>query len=180
VALKPTIYKLRIALSDLERNYYDTLSLTVALHPSETPERMMARVLALCINAQDGLVFTKGLSEIDEPDAWVRSMDDNTLLWIEVGEPAPERIKKAVRQAEQVKVYSFNTKSDVWWKQVEAKFVHLDASVYRFDYQQISDLAGIMERTMDMSVTITGESAYVTSGQGEVELVWKTLQASST
>ena len=85
MALKPTIYKLRIALSDLERNLYDSLNLTVALHPSETPQRMMARVLAYCLNAQEGLVFTKGLSEIEEPDLWVRTLDEKTTLWIDVG-----------------------------------------------------------------------------------------------
>ena len=65
MATKPTIYKLRIALSDLERNYYDSLNLTVALHPSETQERMMARVMAYCVNAQDDLHFAKGLSDTD-------------------------------------------------------------------------------------------------------------------
>jgi uncharacterized protein YaeQ len=60
MALKPTIFKLQISLSDLNRNYYDTLNLTLAQHPSETVERMMARVLAFCINAQERLVFTKG------------------------------------------------------------------------------------------------------------------------
>ena len=115
MAIKPTIYKMRIALSDLERNYYDNLSLTVALHPSETPERMMARVLAFCINAQAGLAFTKGLSEVEEPDLWVRTLDEQTSLWIDVGEPSPERVKKATRLARAVKIYSFNTKSEAWW-----------------------------------------------------------------
>ena len=69
--------------------------------------------MAYCINAQEGLVFTKGLSEVEEPDLWVRTMDDKTALWIDVGEPAPERIKKSSRKADQVRVYSFNSKSDV-------------------------------------------------------------------
>jgi len=80
VALKPTIYKFNIALSDLNRNYYDSLNLTVAQHPSENTERMMMRVLAFCLNAQEQLTFTKGLSAIEEPDLWVRSLDDQLLL----------------------------------------------------------------------------------------------------
>jgi len=175
VALKPTIYKLRIALSDLERNYYDTLSLTVALHPSETPARMMARVVAFCINAQDGLLFTKGLSEVDEPDIWVRALDESISLWIDVGEPAPDRIKKAVRRAAKVKVYSFNSKSNVWWEQGKSKFDTSDAEFYRFDHQKIEELADLLTRTMDMSVTITGESAYVAATEGECEILWQTL-----
>lgn len=93
MALKPTIYKHRISLSDLNRDYYDTLNLTVALHPSETIERMMVRVLAYCINAQEHLTFTKGLSEIEEPDIWLRSLDDQIRLWVDVGEPSADRIK---------------------------------------------------------------------------------------
>ena len=80
MALKPTIYKFRISLSDLNRNYYDSLNLTIAQHPSEKIERMMVRVLAYCINAQENLTFTKGLSEIDEPDIWVRTLDDQISL----------------------------------------------------------------------------------------------------
>ncbi|MFT5611690.1 MAG: hypothetical protein ACI9LU_002195 [Polaribacter sp.] len=176
MATKPTIYKLRIGLSDLERNYYDTLRLTVALHPSETPERMMARVMAYCINAQESLVFTKGLSDVEQPDIWARTMDDKITLWIDVGEPAPERVKKSSHKADQVRVYSFNSKSDVWWQQGCNKFALYDVSMYRLAHDKISELATMLERTMDMSVTITGESAYVTTGLGELEVTWETLQ----
>jgi len=175
LAIKPTIYKLRIALSDLERNYYDTLNLTVALHPSETAERMMARVLAYCINAQEGLVFTKGLSEVEEPDMWVRTMDNKISLLIDVGEPSAERVKKFARKAETVKLYSFNSKSQVWWQQNESKLRLIDAEFYQIDHQQIVALATLLTRTMDMSVTITGSSAYVATGSGELEIMWKLL-----
>lgn len=176
MAIKPIIYKLRIALSDLERNYYDSLSLTVALHPSETIERMMARVIAYCINAQEGLAFTKGLSAVDEPDIWVRTLEGETALWVDVGEPSSERIKKATRLANRVKVYCFNTKSEPWWNDLAAKITRLDASVYRINLEQLGQLTRWLERTMDLSVTITGESAYVTCGNGEVDIGWKTLK----
>lgn len=176
VATKPTIYKARIALSDLERNYYDTLNLTVALHPSETPERMIARIMAYCLNAQDELSFSKGLSDVDEPDLWVRTMDEQTSLWIDVGEPSAERIKKSTRLAKHVKVYSFNSKSDVWWQQGQSKFAMLNADIIRFDCNQIVAISAMLSRTMDLSVTITGQSAYVTSDKGDVELHWENLQ----
>jgi len=176
MAIKPTIYKFRILLSDLNRNHYDTLNLTVALHPSETIERMMVRVLAYCINVQEQLAFTKGLSEIDEPDLWVRTYDEKTTLWIDVGEPSVERIKKSCRLAEKVKVYCFNSKADVWWKQYQGKINQLEASVIKFDWQEIQRLASLVERTMDMSVSITGDSAYVATEQGESEIAWEILQ----
>ncbi|MDH5370099.1 MAG: YaeQ family protein [Gammaproteobacteria bacterium] len=179
MAIKPTIYKMRISLSDLNRNYYDTLNLTLAQHPSETIERMMVRVLAYCINAEENLAFSKGLSEVDEPDIWKHSLDDQILLWIDVGEPAVDRIKKAGHIAKAVKVYSFNSKSDVWWSQVQNKMKMLPASVFKFEWDEIQALAALVERTMDMSISITGDSAYVATERGECEVGWEVLQEAS-
>ncbi|MDN4503962.1 YaeQ family protein [Alteromonadaceae bacterium BrNp21-10] len=176
MAIKPTIYKLRVNLSDLNRDYYDTLNLTVALHPSETAERMMARLIAYCINAQADLHFTKGLSDVDEPDIWVRGYDEQTNLWIEVGEPSLDRIKKAARSAPKSAVYSFNSKSSVWWQSVENKINQAPISVYQINWPAIQQMATFIERTMDMSVTITGDSAYVACAKGECEVGWVTLK----
>jgi uncharacterized protein YaeQ len=176
MALKPKIYKSRIALSDIERNYYDTLDLTIALHPSETLERMVVRVMAYCINAQQYLVFTKGLCAVDEPDLWVRTPDGQTALWIDVGEPTAERIKKATRLSPVVKVYSFNSKSNVWWDQGRARFNELTASVFQFQWDSVQALAALVQRTMDLSITITGDSAYVAAEPGECEVSWVPLQ----
>jgi len=175
VALKPTIYKLRIALADIDRNYYDDLNLTVAQHPSETLERMMARVMAYCINAQEFLEFTKGISVAEEPDIWARTLDDRLSLWIDIGEPAFDRIKKATRISEVVKVYSFNAKADAWWDMGQGKFKDLSASFFRFQWPQIQTLASLAQRTMAISVTITGDSAYVSTKSGECEVSWSLL-----
>lgn len=175
MAIKPTIYKLKISLSDLNRNYYDTLNLTLAQHPSETVERMMVRVMAYCINAQEHLIFAKGMNDIDEPDIWAKTLDDQLTLWIDVGEPAVDRIKKASRLAQAVSIYSFNSKSDVWWVQAKEKIKQLKASVYRFDWQNIQMLAALVQRTMDISVTITGDSAFVATELGECEVSWMEL-----
>lgn len=176
MALKPTIYKFQIDLSDTNRHYYDSLNLTIAQHPSETMERMMARILAYCINVQDNLTFTKGLSETEEPDLWARTMDGTLELWIDVGEPAPERIKKATRIAKQVKVYCFNKKSDTWWSQGQASFKKLNASVFQFSTEEIKTLASLVERTMNLSITITEDSAYIATENGECEVNWSLLQ----
>ena len=178
MALKPKIYKFRIALSDIDRNYYDTLNLTLAQHPSETLERMMVRVLAFCINAREHLAFTKGLCAVDEPDIWARTLDDQITLWIDVGEPAVDRIKKATRLSPAVKVYSFNSKSDVWWDQGRAKFNELTVSIFQFPWERIQALAALVQRTMDLSITITGDSAYVAAESGECEVSWVPLQVS--
>ncbi|MCB1848507.1 MAG: YaeQ family protein, partial [Halieaceae bacterium] len=62
MALKPTIYKAQVELADSDNNRYESLNLTLARHPSETLERMAARLLAYCLNTGRGLEFTKGLS----------------------------------------------------------------------------------------------------------------------
>ena len=169
------ICKLKISLSDIDRNHYDSLNLTVAQHPSETVERMMVRILVFCINAQERLEFTKGLSAVDEPDIWARSLDDQLMLWIDIGEPALDRIKKASRIAREVKVYCFNRKSKPWWEQGRDKFIQLKASYYRFEWENIQTLAALQQRTMQLSVTITGNSAFVATELGECEVPWVQL-----
>jgi len=100
MALKATIYKAELQLVDMDRNYYADHALTIARHPSETDERMMARVLAYAINAQEGIAFTKGLFDVDEPEVWVKSLTDEITLWIDLGQPDEARIRRACSRAE--------------------------------------------------------------------------------
>lgn len=179
MAIKPTIYKLKIALSDLNRELYDSLGLTIARHPSETMERMMVRVLAFCLNAEERLAFCKGLSDTDEPDLWSHSLDGTLQLWIDVGEPSADRVKKSSRLAQRVRVYCFNHKAPTWWRQNRDQLMKLDTDVYRFEWEQVEALAAISERGMDFSVTLTGNSVYVASELGECELLLDTLQERS-
>lgn len=176
MALNTTIYKLKITLSDINRNHYDALNLTVAQHPSETLERMMARVLAFCLNAQESLVFTKGLSAPQEPDLWSRALNDQISLWIEVGEPSVEKTKKATRLSPVVKIYAFNSKASVWWAQERARFNELKASIFQFQWKEVQTLSALAKRTMGLSVTITGETAYISAENGECEVSWAVLQ----
>lgn len=176
MALKPTIYKLKIDLSDLDREVYESLSLTIARHPSETLERMVVRVLAFCFNSHNQLTFCKGLSETDEPDLWQHSLDGSLELWIDVGEPDPERIKKATRLAPSVKVFTFNSKASTWWELNQNALANLSASVYQFQWEQIQALANLIERTMEISVTLSERTAFVAAEQGEAEVTLTVLQ----
>lgn len=160
----------------MDRDVYDTLNLTIAQHPSETVERMMVRVLVFCINYNASLEFTKGLSEIEEPDLWIREFDGSIPIWIEVGEPEPDRVKKATRLAKQVLIYSFNSKSNVWWKQSQSKLSRLPGEYYQLAWPQVQSLAAMVERGMDMTVSISEQSAYFTTPSGECELAWTELQ----
>ena len=175
MALKPTIHKFSISLSDLDREVYDSLNLTVAQHPSESAERMLVRVMAFCLNAQEGLSFTRGLSDTEEPDIWLKSLDNQIELWVEVGEPGIDRLKKATRQSGRTLVYSFNSKSSTWWNQLNLQRSGLAVEVFAFNTEEVSVLSKLLTRTMKMSVTITGQSAYVATDQGECEVSWQQL-----
>ena len=177
MALKPTIFKMNINVSDLDNDVYETIALTVAQHPSETTERMVTRILAFVLNNQEFLSFTTGLSEADDPDIWAKNYSDEFLLWVDVGEPAFDRIKKAARQAKVAKVYTFNTKSDVWWKQSQKDFATIKAEVYQFEFEQIQQFAALVERTMDFSITITDGVFYIAANKGSCEVNLTTLQS---
>ncbi len=175
VALKPVIYKLNLNLSDLNLQVYQDFNLTIALHPSETIERMVARILAFAMNADEDLSFTKGLSTVEEPDIWLRSLDGQTLLWLELGEPSVDRIKKASRVAQLVKVYSFNSKSLVWWQQESSKLERIDAAYIRFEYEQIQAASQLVSRTMKWYVTLNDNTASIYSDLGECDVQWQAL-----
>lgn len=135
-----------------------------------------ARVMAFCLNASPELIFTKGLSTIEEPDLWHKNLDDTIEEWIEVGEPAVDRVKKATRLAKKVQIYAFNSKSDVWWNQSKSKLASLSATIHQFDANSIEALAQTVQRGMDLSVMITGNSLFVDSSEGSHEVTWETLQ----
>lgn len=176
MALKPTIYKFGINIANLDTDHYDAINITVAQHPSENVERMMARVVAFTLNAQDRLQFSKGLDEPDDADIWLRDYDDSIKLWIDVGEPSADRLKRVGRLADTTKVYAFNSKADTWWSQIANKVRDYKVEVYQFNNASIEALAAITERTMQLSFTITGESAYIAGDSGDVEVTWVQLQ----
>ena len=163
-------------VSDFNREYYEELALTVAQHPSETTERMMVRVLAFCLQSQEGISFTKGLSAPDEPDLWVNTLDGQLMSWIDVGEPAVDRIKKATRRAKNTSIYSFNSKSDSWWLKHQADFAALNVSVYQFQWEQVQQLALMAERTLQASLTITDNTLNFSTPKGDCEVVCQPLQ----
>lgn len=170
---------MKLALTDLDREVYENLSLTVACHPSETLERMMVRVLAYCLNAREGLELCKGLSDTEEADLWAHSLDGSLALWIDVGEPTIERLKKVSRLAPEVCLYSFNSKSPTWWELLSPDIAKLPISVFRFDWPSVQALAKTVERTMELSITVSENSLFVSTPAGDCELRLQQLQEGS-
>ena len=171
MALKPTIYKAQVELADSDRNCYESLSLTIALHPSETLERMATRLMAYCLNAARGLEFTRGLSTSDEPDIWRHSDGGELEQWIEVGQPEEPRLRKACGRAGSVKVYAFGKSADTWWKlngESIAALPKLEA--WQFAWDEVQALAGLMDRTMQLNVSVVGGVIYVDNREASISL----------
>lgn len=178
MALKPTIYKAQIELADSDRNCFESLSLTIAQHPSETLERMAARLLAYCLNSARNLEFTKGLSTADEPDIWRHADSGEIEQWIEIGQPEEPRLRKACGKAEVVKLYAFGKSADTWWKlNGDAISALPRMQVWQFDWGEVEALAGLIGRTMQLNVSVVGGVVYIDNGTDSVSLEPKQLLA---
>lgn len=165
MALPSTIYRAKLQISDIDHGVYEMLQTTVAQHPSETEERLVARLLALAIFNAPELTFTKGLCAVEEPDLWIVGADGRVTYWVEVGLPDADRIVKASRHAEKVALLACGRTISNWDLQHLPKLQHINnLTVVSVDQPLITMLASQLERTIDWSVTITEGILYVTSG----------------
>lgn len=156
MALKATIFKATLNITDMDRHYYADHQLTLARHPSETDERMMIRLLAFALNASDSLTFTKGISTDDEPDLWQKSLSDNIELWIELGLPDESRLKKACGRAEQVILYTYGGRAvPLWWEKVQGKVSRLNnLTVINLPQDATMALGTMADRNMSLQLTV--------------------------
>ena len=106
MALNSTIYNFDVQLSDVDRGVYETLSLRVARHPSETEDYLVTRLLAYCLEYTEGIAFSKGLADPDEPSIVVRDLTGALQVWIEIGAPDAERLHKASKASPRVVLYT--------------------------------------------------------------------------
>jgi uncharacterized protein YaeQ len=170
MALPSKVYKASLQLSDIDRGIYETVQATVAQHPSETEERLVARLLAYAIFHEPELTFTKGISATDEPDLWVKRADDRVRLWIEVGLPEPDRIIKASRHSERVALLACGRALASWDQQQLPKLEKLaNLTIISIDPAIIARLATKLERSIIWSVTITEGTLYLTIGEETLE-----------
>ena len=135
MATKATIYKALLNIANMDSHYYAEHNLTMAKHPSETDLRLMVRLVAFILNADEELEFCKGISQEDEPDLWQKSLDGEIKLWIDLGQPDEKRIKKACGRSEKVIIYTYQEgMATSWWKQIKTSLtrfsnlqvIHLD------------------------------------------------------
>ncbi len=173
MALKATIYKASLNVSDMDRHYYAEHGLTIARHPSETDERMMVRVVAFALFADERLEFGRGLSTEDEPALWLRDYDGTVRLWIEVGLPDERILRKACSRAERVVLLAYGGRAvGVWWENNRSALSRLDKlQVLELPQAACEGLPGLVERSMQLQATIQDGVLWLSGEGGTVEIV---------
>jgi uncharacterized protein YaeQ len=177
MALKATIFKADLQIADMDRHYYQDHTLTIARHPSETDERMMMRVLAFIIHANEALAFGKGLSVDDEPDLWQKDLTGAIALWIDVGQPDEKRILKACGRSAQVVIYSYSSNSNIWWNQIGNRVERAKNLTVINIVPTISlALAAFAQRSMQLQCTVQDGQIWITSNNETVQVDMTVLQ----
>lgn len=170
MALPSTIYRASINLSDIDRGVYETIQTTVAQHPSETMDRLVARLLALAVFYEPGLSFTKGLCAADEPDIWVIGPDGKPALWVEVGLPDADRIIKASRHVERVALLASGRALANWDQQHLPRLEKIaNLTVVSVEQTFIAGIAANLQRVINWSITVTEGILYLTIGNDTYE-----------
>jgi len=165
VALGATIYNFSIQLSDVDRGVYEALALKVARHPSETGEHLLTRVLAYCLEFTEGIAFSRGISNPDEPALSVRDLTGALKVWIDIGSPDAARLHKAAKAAPRVAVYTHKDPAQIQ-RQLAGERVHRAEALelYAFDRDFVAALVRRLERRMKFDLSVTDRHLFLSIG----------------
>lgn len=184
MALKSTIYKAEVNIADLDRGYYADHSLTLARHPSETEQRLMIRILAFVLFAEESLRFGKGLSDDDEPGLWRHDLSGQVKHWIEIGLPDERRLTRAcgrVGREGRVTVLAYGgTAARLWWEGLSGRIARLDPlEVYELTPEDCASLASLCQRGMTWQATCQDGHLMLTIGDTLLEINPTCLKSAS-
>ena len=170
MALTATLYNFDIDLVDGDRHVYETLALRIARHPSESEDYLVTRLLAYCLEYEEGISFSNGLSDPDEPTLAVRDLTGTVRVWIEIGSPDAARLHKASKAADRVVVYTHKDPVQLL-RQLEGTRIHRadDVEIYAVDRALISGLAARLERRLAMTVSISDHHVLVALEDATIE-----------
>ncbi len=165
MALTATIYNIEIDLADSDRRVYETLALRVARHPSESEDYLVTRVLAYALEFVEGIEFSRGISDPEEPTIAIRDLTGAIKAWIEIGTPDAARLHKASKAAGRVVVYTHKD-PDQFLRQLEGKKIfRADAlELHAIDRGLVAALASRLERRVAFSLSITDRELYISIG----------------
>jgi uncharacterized protein YaeQ len=166
MALGATIYTFKIALADSDRGVYEDLDLRVARHPSETEEHLLTRVLAYCLEYAEGISFSGGLSDTDQPAVAVRDLTGAMRAWIDVGAPEAARLHRAQKLAPRVAVYTHKDADQLAARLRGEKIHRADTlELYAVDRDWLAHLSARLERRLEFALTVTDRNVYLSLGE---------------
>lgn len=162
MALTSTMYVFEIQLAHVDRGVYETLQLRVPMHPSESAEYFVARLLAYCLEYREGIAFSRGLSDPDEPSLAVRDLTGALQHWIEIGAPDAARLHKASKAAPRVVVYTHKDPAQLQ-RQVAGERIHkADAiELYAIDREFIDAIVSRLDRRMKLELSVSDGTLYL-------------------
>ena len=166
MALTATIYNFDVELADADRHVYESLALRVARHPSESAEYLVARLLAYLLEWTEGIEFSRGVSDADEPAILIRDLTGRIATWIDIGTPDAARLHKASKAASRVVVYTHKDPAQ-FLRQLAGHKIHRgDAlELYALDRALVGSVAARLERRLALTVSVSGGELYVSIGQ---------------
>jgi uncharacterized protein YaeQ len=170
VAQASTLYRFKLEVSDIEREFYDSLDVRVAMHPSESEPFLLTRVIAYALNYESGLEFTNGLATPDDPALKLLGQNGNIALWIDIGNPSARRLHKAAKASERVRIYTYKDPENLK-REVSGESIHQaeDIEVFALDSKFIESLAKLLKR--DNSWAILYNEGELVVSVGEESLV---------
>lgn len=181
MALRSTVYKAELQVADLDRNFYADFPLTLALHPSETEERLMVRVAAFALHADEQLGFGPGISTPEEPDLVQKDLTGRIETWIEIGQPDDRQLTRACGRADKVIVIAYGRAAEIWWKGIADKVARLEKlRVLRIADEQCKALARLAGRNMQLSATLQEGQLLLVSGDASAEVSFEVLKPGMT
>lgn len=166
MSLTATIYNIQIDLADSDRGVYESLDLRVARHPSESEEYLVTRVLAYCLEYREGIAFTKGVSDPDEPALTVRDLTGALEVWIEIGTPDGPRLHKASKASPRVVVYTHKDPTQ-FLRNLEGARIHRAEAleIYAVDRPLVAALATRLDRRMDFALSVADAEITISIGK---------------
>ncbi|MBW8078020.1 MAG: hypothetical protein GJU76_08105 [Gallionella sp.] len=171
MAIKATVHKANLQIADMDRNYYADHALTLARHPSETDERMMVRLLAFALYAEEYLTFAQAMSNDDEPDLWCKDLTGAIQNWIVVGLPDERLIRKACGRSRQVVLITYGRSADIWWNENRDKMLRQsNLTVLKLATETTQAFAAWAQRNMALQCAIQENHIMLTSDAGMLEI----------
>ena len=165
MALQATIYNFDIELADSDRGVYESLALRIARHPSESEDHLIARLLAYLLEFVDGIAFSRGISDPDEPAIAVRDLTGAIDTWIEVGTPDATRLHKASKAARRVAVYTHKDPRQFLNRLAGEKIHRADRlELYAIDRALVSGLVARLDRRVAFSVSVVDRELFIAIG----------------